>query len=174
MIKQETQVKSISDDELSDILAIPGASNIIASTDEKKSVLTDEEKEAERILNESNNSKSAEEIADEEKLKQEEEAERLKIEAEKKAKLLDAENKGASVLDEHVNEEGEEEEDLEKNKGTGRPKLDKSLIAETVSDLIKEGVLFDFEYEAGKEKKLEDYTKQDYIDLIKGNFENKE
>lgn len=53
----------------------------------------------------------------------------------------------------------------------GRPKLDKTGMAQLVETLIKDEIILPFEDD---EKKLEDYTMDDYKELIQLNFQNKE
>lgn len=57
--------------------------------------------------------------------------------------------------------------DIEKNKG-GRPALDKGGMAQLTEALIKDKVIFPFD----DDKKLEDYTMDDFKELIVSNFTN--
>ena len=58
----------------------------------------------------------------------------------------------------------------DKEKTAGRKKIDKSGLVDTFSKLIEDGVMFGFD----DEKLLEDYTVNDFKELIQANFDERE
>lgn len=66
----------------------------------------------------------------------------------------------------------DESDDLqdESKTNSGRPKLDKSGLVETMSKLIEEGLIIPFE----DEKPMEDYSVKDWKELLEANFQERE
>jgi hypothetical protein len=77
----------------------------------------------------------------------------------------------ASVIEEIVNEEQDELEDpVEKQKPGGRPKVEKNGLVELTKKLMDKKVIFGFD----DEKPLEDYTIQDFEELLEANIKEVE
>jgi len=96
------------------------------------------------------------------------EATAAKAEQDERRKTADTSEETDSILDE-LNEEflsDEEKAAKDKKKPTG----DGSAMSKAVSALIEDGTLLAFE----DDKPIEEYTKKDFQDLIKMNFEEKE
>lgn len=73
-----------------------------------------------------------------------------------------------TTFDDIINEDLDDEG---KPKQQGRPKLDKAGMAQLVQTLVDENIILPF---ADEDKALEDYTMEDYKELIQMNFQEKE
>ena len=73
-------------------------------------------------------------------------------------------NEALAELDDMITQEEESETK------TGRPKVDKSGLAELTQKMIEEGTLFGFD----DDKPLEEYTTKDFRELFEANFQERE
>jgi len=109
----------------------------------------------------------------------------LPSDEEKPKTMFSKENVDTSFLDKTVsNEETEKKEEVEETiaeldsliaqeedaGNKGRPKVDKSGLAELASKMIEEGSLVPFD----DDKPLEDYTTKDFRELFEANFQERE
>tara|TARA_R110002020_G_scaffold248022_2_gene462096 strand:+ start:4893 stop:6176 length:1284 start_codon:yes stop_codon:yes gene_type:complete len=151
--------KQISSDELDNLLGMPGADSVITpAEDEKPSFFTKENVDM-SFLNEpaveinANDTKSNEEVSDE----NDDIQENVNLESNNSETIDDLVDQVDAVIN----------EDSESN--VGRPKLDKAGMAQLTQELIKEGLVVPFE----GEEDFDDYTLNDYKELIKANFDNR-
>ena len=79
------------------------------------------------------------------------------------------------ILDADLNKgNDDEDEDGAKPSNAGRPKLVKDAMVQAVSKLVEKGVLQPFLTEEGElDKPLEEYTQQDFEELIEANIQEK-
>lgn len=150
MAEEKVEVSTISEDELNDILALGGPENVMTPAD----------KTAETFFK--NPVKQLEKLTDEALTKKP-----IKEGEEVKPTTTETREEDLDILD--VNKTPEELLEKEENKG-GRKKYEKSLAIETIKELIDEGTLAAFD----DEKPLDEYTKQDIVELLKANFAEKE
>lgn len=157
--KTETKVEQVSAEELDNLLGMPGGDVAITQTDEetKKPSFFDNGKTDMSFLNET----------DEETSEEEEETEEGKETTTDDKKETKKEVKSEEV-DDIISEVDSEEDD--KKKG-GRSKIDKEGMAQLAQTLIDEKLILPFE---GDEKPLEDYTVDEFKELFKLNFEERE
>lgn len=161
-IETKASEENISPEELDALLGIPEAANMSTDNDEpqkKNNVFSKDEVNLDFI---------DDELTDEDgKLIVAEEETEEEIESKKKAAAKKAEEELKGILDD--DEEEEDEEELEKNKG-GRPKLDKTGMAQLAESLIADELLIPFE----DDKPLSEYTLDDYKELFKSNIDYRE
>jgi len=74
-----------------------------------------------------------------------------------------------SFLDD-LDGDGDDDKQDEPGKKTGRPRVDKNGLSETVGKLIEKGTLLPFD----DDKKLEDYSAKDWEELIEANLQERE
>lgn len=74
-----------------------------------------------------------------------------------------------SFLDD-LDGDGDDDKQDEPGKKTGRPRVDKNGLIETVGKLIEKGTLLPFD----DDKKLEDYSAKDWEELIEANLQERE
>ncbi len=152
MAESSTIKKEVSQAELAELNSMldnmGGTGNVITPT-EKKTVFSKPSNESELILDDTFGSEktkqhSAEDTAAAEKV------------------LKEVEN----VLN-PSNEDGDDKRsDSEKNTA-GRPKVDKNLAVEVIKELIDKKFLSPFD----EDKKVEEYSKKDIVELLEANFE---
>jgi len=63
-----------------------------------------------------------------------------------------------------------EEDNVDDQKSTGRPRIDKSGLVDTMSKLIDEGLIVPFD----DDKPMEDYSVKDWKELLEANFQERE
>jgi hypothetical protein len=144
-VQESTTVDQV-DVNIDELFGMPGAENVMLPTDssepEKKSVFTKEK--TDMTFFDKPESKTPE-------AKQED--------AEKKAEVEET----IAELDGLISQE-------EDAGNKGRPKIDKSGLAELASKMIEEGTLFGFD----DDKSLEEYTTKDFRELFEANFNERE
>jgi len=171
--KPTTQVETISVEEMDNLLGMPGADLAMIADENKpkpaetKPTFFQTKKVDMSFIDD--DTRSPEEIEAEAAAKAEAEANLTEEEKALAAKLAaeEAAAKSNPSFDDLLQEEEEEEE--ESNTKSGRKPLDKVGMAQLVEILIKDKVILPFE---GEEKKLEEYTTEDYKELIQMNFDN--
>jgi len=160
------QEVEVDDSTINEILGMPGAENIMIPSKESKkpSIFSNGKVDMSFIENdEKEESVSPAVIA-------KETTDSKEIPAPSKKETVDSSvNKEAiqDVLDE-INSVIDEENST--TSGTGRPKVDKSGLIDTVNKLVEKGILFPFD----DDKPLEKYTTQDFLELIEVNMAEKE
>jgi hypothetical protein len=144
-VQESTTVDQV-DVNIDELFGMPGAENVMLPTDssepEKKTVFTAEKTDMTFFDNPEAKTPEARQEA-----------------AEKKAEVEETINE--------LNELITQEEDAG-NKG--RPKIDKSGLAELATKMIEEGTLIPFD----DDKPLEDYTTKDFRELFEANFQDRE
>lgn len=175
----ETKVESITVEDIENLLGIPGASVAMvqgeqdpkpgkSAATEKPSFFQTKQVDMSFLDEDEPPAPSEEEAAAEAArlaaLTEEEAAAEIAAAEAKKAEEAAAAKPGETfddILNEDLDEDGKPK--------PGRPALDKAGMAQLVETLIKDKVILPFE---GEEKKLEDYTMDDYKELIQMNFDN--
>lgn len=144
-VQESTTVDQV-DVNIDEIFGMPGAENVMLPTDttepEKKSVFTQEKTDMTFFDTPETKTPEARQEA-----------------AEKKAEVEET----IAELDGLISQE-------EDAGNKGRPKIDKSGLAELASKMIEEGTLFGFD----DDKPLEDYTTKDFRELFEANFNERE
>jgi uncharacterized protein YjgD (DUF1641 family) len=143
-VQDSTTVEQV-DVDIDSLFGVPGAENIMLPDDqkepEKKSVFTAEKTDMTFFDNPATTAEEKQEAAEK------------KIEVE-----------------ETINELNELISQEEEAGNKGRPKVDKSGLAELASKMIEEGTLMPFD----DEKPLEEYTTKDFRELFEANFQDRE
>ena len=176
----ETKVESITIEDMENLLGIPGASVAMvpgeqdpkpgqAAATEKPSFFQTKQVDM-SFLDEAEppaptEEETAAEAARLASLSEEEAVAEIAAAEAKKAEDAAKKAKESETFDDILKEDLDEEGKPK----PGRPTLDKSGMAQLVETLIKDKVILPFE---GEEKKLEDYTMDDYKELIQMNFDN--
>ena len=163
----ETQVKveEITSDDLDNLLGTPGADQVItgaegaAGNPEKPGFFQKEKVDMSAFDDNQEPEKKEEEEEEEE---ENDEIKAAKAAAAAKA-LEEEEGKDPGSFDKLVDDL---EDDDEKNKG-GRPKVDKGGMAQLTQTLLDDKIILPF----SDDKKLEDYTADDFKELFQMNFE---
>jgi len=157
-INTTIEQKQISSDELENLLGMPGADSVLTPAEEEKPSFFTKETVDMSFLNEEST----------------ETVETTEVESEESTANLNEdvpqdEANNSENIDELVKQVDDViNEDSESN--VGRPKLDKQGMAQLTQELIKEGLVVPFE----GEEAFDNYTLNDYKDLIKANFDNKQ
>ncbi len=167
------------DADLMQLLNPPGADNVITATGEeggKKNNLFQRKTTDLSFLDKPNTdppAKTAEQLAEDKKVAD------AKAEADKVAEAKKQEGiQNGTLNPDGTPKVGESFEDIinnhqddldDKTKGVGRPKLDKNGLFELTKKLIEKNMLVPFD----DDKKLEDYTLQDYEELYEANDQEK-
>lgn len=175
------------DKDLVDLLSPPGADNILTATGieaengGKKPSLFQRKQVDLTFLDKptpDTTGKTEEQLAAEKKVADDKiAADRIAAEIKKKEDIEkgilnpDGTPKGAPAAGESFEDIINNQDDLdpEKNKGTGRPKTDKSALLELTKKLIEKKMIIPFD----DDKKIEDYTLQDFEELYEANDQEK-
>jgi len=174
----ETKVENITIEDIDNLLGTPGAASVM--TPGEKSKATDEPEKPSFFQTkqvdmsfldddtppEPTEEEKAAEVARLASLSAEEKAAEAATKAAAEAAAAEAKEK-TGTFDQIINED--EDLDEEGNPKPGRPKLDKAGMAQLVQTLIDDKTILPF---ADEDKKLEEYTMDDYKELIKMNFDN--
>jgi hypothetical protein len=152
MTNQQTNVSNV-DIDLDEFLPLPGADDVITTGTEPKKNIFSQNPGVDMSFLENDDKKDDED--DEDKDDKDD-----KPDADKSA--------DTSFLDDL---DGDEDDKLdEPGKKTGRPRVDKNGLIETVGKLIEKGTLLPFD----DGKKLEEYSAKDWEELIEANLQERE
>lgn len=160
------QEVEVDDSTINEILGMPGAENIMIPSKENKkpSIFSNGKVDMSFIDNdEKEESVSPAAIAKETPASKE-------ISAPSKKETVESSVSNEAIQDalDEINSVIDEENAA--SSGTGRPKIDKSGLIDTVNKLVEKGILFPFD----DDKPLEKYSTQDFLELIEVNMAEKE
>lgn len=163
--KPTTEVKTVQVDELDDLLAQPGASSVMtpnegADDDKKPSFFGKNNVDLSFIDEEEPTDEPTDELNDDEP----------DDESDDKSKKIEAAKDVVEEIIDELDDTDDDEDDEPKPNKQGRNKLDKEGMSQLVNSLIKDGVILPFD----DDKPMEEYTMDDYKELIQMNFQNKE
>lgn len=148
--------------DLDEVLGTPGAENILVSPEKtaKPSFLA----------RNSDNKLSSLNIDKEDELEEEKEEQEEKKGEETTEKKVDIKNELDQVLKQDLEIDEEEEEEDPTKSTPGRKKVDKNGLASVFNKMIEKGQMFAFD----DDKPLDEYSVQDFEELLAANFEEKE
>jgi len=157
-IDPNTTVEQVAVEDLDNLLGMPGADSVITPTEEKPSFFTKDSVDM-SFLDKDNEVEEATISETTEETTEEPTAETTTEEPTEKTETFD---NLVKEVDGIINEDSDT--------NIGRPKLDKEGMAQLVKELVKEELVVPFE----GEENFKDYTLNDYKELIKANFDNKQ
>ena len=166
-----TQVETISVEDMENLLGTPGVESVMTPGEpkEEEKVKTFFQKEQVDMKFLDPNAPTDPPEPTPEEIAAAAEAEASLTEEEKIAKAKAEAAKAEETESETFESLIEDELDEEGKVKTGRPTLDKTGMAQLAQTLVDENIILPFE---GEEKKLEDYTMDDYKELFKMNFDS--
>jgi len=157
-IDPNTTVEQVAVEDLDNLLGMPGADSVITPTEEKPSFFTKDSVDM-SFLDKDNEVEEATISETTEETTEEPTAETTTEEPTEKTETFD---NLVKEVDGIINEDSDT--------NIGRPKLDKEGMDQLVKELVKEELVVPFE----GEENFKDYTLNDYKELIKANFDNKQ
>jgi len=151
--QQQNSVSNV-DIDIDEFLPLPGADDIITGDGKKNSIFS-APKPTDMSFLDNDDSNKDDEDDDENK--------------DNDGKNDDPGKSDTSFLDD-LDGDGDDDKQDEPGKKTGRPRVDKNGLIETVGKLIEKGTLLPFD----DDKKLEDYSAKDWEELIEANLQERE
>ena len=152
----ETQVETISVEEMENLLGSPGAESVMTPDE-----TSEEDKPKSFFQKEKVDMKFLDPNADTTPPESSDSSDKLEVATEEPPADLTTTESFDSIVEEELDEEGKPK--------AGRPSLDKTGMAQLAQTLIDDKMILPFDDE---EKALEDYTMDDYKELFKMNFDS--
>jgi hypothetical protein len=146
--QQQTNVSNV-DIDIDEFLPLPGADDVNIGDQKKNSIFSQPKSVDMSFLENDDKDKDDKDDDDDDK--------------------DDAGKTDTSFLD-NLDGDGDDDKQDEPGKKTGRPRVDKNGLIETVGKLIEKGTLLPFD----DDKKLEDYSAKDWEELIEANLQERE